>query len=470
VSEGVNLAAYNSAESAADLNDLRLALGYKKWNLFGVSYGTRLALTAMRDFPEGIRSVILDSSYPLQVNLYAELPANFDRALSVLFDGCAADPACRQDYPGLEAAFYQLVDQLNAAPITFSVTHPLTDETYDVLMDGDGLIDFTFQSLYATIIIPWLPKVLFDIRDGIYDTLAILTGSFLADIEFISNGMYYSVQCGEEVHFSTWEELAAACEAYPELQGFCYDTSNPDEGICAICEAWGSKEAEPIENAPVSSDIPTLVLAGEYDPITPPAWGEEVAENLSNSFYFDFPGVGHGASVCGEECPLSIALAFLDDPTTEPDGICVAGMSGPDFFGPAMEVTLVPFTSEILGISGVAPAGWEEEWPGIYVRSALGLVLILQQAIPGIGADDYLQLLADQLGLDGVLESVGSRQANDFNWSLYEVEFEGLVLDLAIAESDGTSYLVLLQAIAGERDFYYTQVFLPAIDALTPIE
>ena len=123
VSEDINLAAYNSAESAADLNDLRLTLGYEEWNLVGISYGTRLALTAMRDYPEGIRCVILDSTYPLQVSLYAEMPANFDRALNVFFHGCTTDPACSEAYPELEIVFFQLVDQLNDSPITFSATN-----------------------------------------------------------------------------------------------------------------------------------------------------------------------------------------------------------------------------------------------------------------------------------------------------------------------------------------------------------
>jgi len=470
VSEGANLAAYSSAENAADLNDLRLALGYEEWNLLGISYGTRLALTAMRDYPEGIRSVILDSTYPLQVSLYAEAPANFDRALNILFDGCAADPACSEAYPELETVFWELVEQLNASPITFSVTQPLSGETYEVLMNGDGLIGFLFKSLYSTELIPHLPKIIYDTRDGNYDILALLTGSFLADIEFVSMGMQFSVQCGEEVLFSTPGEFAAAAEAYPETRNLFDSSPNLGEPIFTICEIWGAKEADPIENEPVSSDIPTLVLAGEYDPVTPPAWGEMVADNLSSSFLFEFPGVGHGASISGEECPLSIALAFLDDPTTELDGSCVAVMSAPAFFVPETEITLVPFTSEILGISGVVPEGWDELTPSTYARSALGLVVIVQQAAPDMGADDLLQLLTTKLGLGEVPESVGSRQANGLNWSLYEVEVQGIVIDMAIAESDGTSFFILLQSTAGERDFYYTEVYLPAIDALTPIE
>ena len=468
VSEGVNLAAYNSAESAADLNDLRLVLGYEEWNLFGISYGTRLALTAMRDYPKGIRSVILDSTYPLQISLYAAVPANLDRALNVFFDGCAADPACSQAYPELETVFYELVNQLNVSPVTFPVTQPITDETYDMLMSGDGLIGFLIKSLYSTELIPLLPKIIFDIRDGNYDTLALFEGSFLVDMEFVSTGMQYSVQCGEEVHFSTPGEFAAAAEAYPEIQNLLDSSLSLGEPIFTICEIWGAKEADPIENEPVSSSIPTLVLAGEYDPVTPPAWGKMVTETLSNSFYYEFPGVGHGVSVSGEECSLSIALAFLDDPTTEPDGLCVADMSCPAFI--VLDITLAPFTNEILGISGVVPEGWIELSPGVYARSRLGLAVILQQAAPGMGADTLLHLLTTQLSLSEVPKSTGSREANDLNWSLYEAEVKGLLFDVAIAESDGTSYLILLQSTASERDFYYAEVYLPAVDALTPIE
>ena len=334
-SEEANLAAYTTAENAADLNDLRLALGYEEWNLYGVSYGTRLALTTMRDFPEGIRSVILDSSYPLQTNVHIAISSNADRSFNVLFDGCASDasrtrlgPSCGEAYPELEATFFDLVEQLNDSPVTFSITNPLTYARFDALLSGHGLVDFLFQSLYSAEIIPFLPKIIFDARDGDFDLLALIQGSFLADIEFISWGMFYSVRCGEEVHFSTREEVAAAAEAYPHL-GEAFDIS----WIFTVCQSWGARGADPIQNAPVASDIPTLVLAGEYDPITPPAWGQMAAEGLSNGFFFEFPGVGHGASF-STECALDMALNFLDDPTTEPNGGCIATMTGPAFVAP----------------------------------------------------------------------------------------------------------------------------------------
>jgi pimeloyl-ACP methyl ester carboxylesterase len=468
VSEGVNLAAYNSAESAADLDDLRLALGYEEWNLYGISYGTKLALTAMRDYPEGIRSVILDSTYPLQVNSFVELPDNLTRAFGVFFDGCAADPACSQAYPDLENVFWELVNQFNASPVTFPVTQPLSGETYDVLMDGDSLIGFLFQSLYATEIIPLLPKIIYDARDGSYDILAMVEGSLLTSTELLSYGMYYSVQFNEELSFSTPAELAAACDDYPELQDYYYDICNTDEGVYYLAQVWGAGSADPVENEPVVSDIPTLVLAGQYDPVTPPAWGQMVAGDLANSYYFEFPGVGHGATVSGEECPLDIALAFLDNPAAAPASQCIANMDGPDFLASGTEVNLVPFTSEVFSISGVVPEGWEEASPGVYSRSALGLVVLLQQAAPYVSADGILQLLTTQLGLYEVPEKAGSRKANGLTWSLYEIELHDVLADMAIAESGGTSYLVMLIGPPSERDFYYEEVFLPAVDALTP--
>ena len=118
VGQGTDLSAYHSAASAADLNDLRLALGYEKLNLYAVSYGTRLALTLMRDHPEGVRSAVLDSVYPPQVNLYTELAPNAERAFNTFFAHCADDASCNQSYPDLRGVFYRTVDQLNASPVS----------------------------------------------------------------------------------------------------------------------------------------------------------------------------------------------------------------------------------------------------------------------------------------------------------------------------------------------------------------
>ena len=90
-----------------------------------------------------------------------------------------------------------------------------------------------------------------------------------------------------------------------------------------ICEEWGAKVAGPLENQPVFSDIPTLILAGEYDPVTPPSWGRMVTENLDNAYFVEFPGLGHFV-FADRRCPREIVAAFLNDPGTSPDSSCAA--------------------------------------------------------------------------------------------------------------------------------------------------
>ncbi len=208
---------------------------------------------------------------------------------------------------------------MNDTPVDVPITvvNRFTLERLDsALINGDGLVEMLFQSLYVPEIIPLLAAMLYDVRDGDVELLGLIAESYISGIAFSSDGMYFSVQCSEEVPFSSHNEGDAAGDVYPEVQNWA------DNGVfSSICQIWGAGEADPIENEPVISDIRTLILAGEFDPITPPAWGELVAESLSNSFYFEFPDVGHGVSRSGE-CALGITLGFFDDPTIEPDGSC----------------------------------------------------------------------------------------------------------------------------------------------------
>jgi pimeloyl-ACP methyl ester carboxylesterase len=468
--EGVNLAAYNSAESAADLNDLREALGYDEWNVWGVSYGTRLAQTAVRDHPTGIRSIILDSAYPLEVNLLTDTPANVARAFEVFFAGCAADPACAEAFPDLETVFYDTVTQLNEEKINIPVTHLLNGESYDAYFSGDDLLGILFQSLYSTEIIPVLPELIYEVNQGEYTNLSTLLSSFLINSEFFSAGMQFSVQCHEENLFTTAEEAAAAAAEYPELEAIFKYSPNLGENVFAICEAWEAGTADPLENEAVSSDIPTLILAGEYDPITPPEWGQLVSGNLANSYFYEFSGYGHGVTLSGE-CGAAVVQSFLADPTSEPDISCRAELADPIFSvpgGTAEAITLIPFENEMFGISGVAPEGWVEAAPGVYARGSSGLdqTVLIQQAAPGVGAEQLLGLLGTQLGWEAALESSGSYEAANRTWTLYETEVQGFPATIATAEEGGTTLLVLLISTADEQEFLYNELFIPVLEAV----
>lgn len=468
VEEGVNLAAYTSAANAADLEELRLALGYDQWNVYGISYGTRLAQTLMRDYPDGIRSVVLDSAYPVELALYEAIPANAWRAMQVLFAGCAADEACNAAYPDLQTVLFETAEELNADPVIIEITNPLSGETFDALLNGDGLVGFLFPSLYSAEIIPLLPKIIYDASEGNYDTLAQIQGSFLANEEFVSLAMQFAVQCSEEVPFSEEETVVAAAADVPELEVLLTGSPNLGSGIFAVCETWGATAPAAIENEAVSSDIPTLIMAGEYDPITPPAWGQLVGESLSNSYYFEFPGLGHGVTIA-DECPANIMIAFVEDPSSEPDAACISELAGPPFVPVIPEVVLVPLENDTFGFSSLIPEGWEEIAPGVYSRgtSALDAAVVIQQAAP-VPLSTLLDLLVGQLGLEEAPAEVGTREANGLTWTLYETTVQNVSVDLALAESEGTTYIILVQSSPDEREALYESIFLPVVDALTP--
>jgi pimeloyl-ACP methyl ester carboxylesterase len=453
VAEGVNLDVFNSAQSAADVDLLREALGYEEWNIYGISYGTRLAQTVMRDHPDGIRSVILDSPYPLEVNLYESLAGSGERAFDLLFDSCKADRECKKSYPDVESLLLATVPDLNYSPAPVTLTHPFTGESVDLLLSGDALTGFLFSTMYSADLIPLIPKLVHDISEGRLNTLELLLSFNLITAELVSFGMQVSVQCYEEVPFTTREELVAEAEAHPLVGGFLKQNVRLGPAIVQLCELWDVKEAGSLENDPVKSNIPAFILSGEHDPVMPPAWGKDVHQNLSNSFYVEYPSIAHTVTL-SHPCPLQMALAFLDDPEQKPDTGCIDGIAAPKFVLPA----------------GVVPERWQETAPGFYIESALGTVEIIQQAAP-VKPDVLLDQLLENLGITGEPQVVEERKPEYLTWTLYEVSAPNREIDIALAEEDGTSFVIVLQPIPGEEHpLYRDKVFLPAVESLRPID
>jgi pimeloyl-ACP methyl ester carboxylesterase len=259
---GINLSALNTTESAADVDTLRRALGYETWNLLGISYGTRLAQTVMRDYPEGVRSVILDSTVPIAIDLIAATPASIDRAFQALFDACASDAACSRNYPDLEGVLGTAFDLLNETPVAGRVTNVLRAEEFESVATGNDLVDQLFQGLYSTDVIPLLPELITLAAEGDVGLLDLLRGVSLANFDFISTGMGIAVQCREEAHFTSLEALEAGAADLPDFRRYFSGTQVYGTDLLETCAYWDVDGAPPIENEPVVSGIPTLVLAG----------------------------------------------------------------------------------------------------------------------------------------------------------------------------------------------------------------
>ncbi|MGB9751982.1 alpha/beta fold hydrolase [Roseiflexus castenholzii] len=461
VAEGIDLAQYNTLTGAADLEDLRLALGYEQWNLIGSSYGTRLALTAMREYPQGIRSVVLDSTRPPQIN-ESQTPADAERAFQTLFRGCAADLDCNAAYPDLERVFYDLVEKLNTQPVTLPGVDPFTGRTYEVLINGDTLISTLFQAMYSTEIIPLLPRAIYGAAQKNEFSLWVrLIMNNVSQSDYFSYGVMYSSRCYDEILFETREAMAKADEPFPHQQDVFDMTAFWD-----ICNAWGVGVAPPIENQPVRSAIPALILAGTYDPATPPEDGKEAVATLRNGFFFEFPSSGHGVLLDGG-CPLSMALAFLDNPQRQPDAACLAQIGGPAFDVEGAAVRMIPFRDSDAGIAGVTPQGWTNFGQGVYGRPS-GDVAIVQMRTP-LSALEMLARLDQQFNLDSKPESAGEYRSERYAWQLYTATIRGQPTDIALTEDGGRALLVLMISDPGNRDEMYEQVFLPVLDALRVI-
>lgn len=325
---GVDLSAYHSAASAADVRDLKQALGINTWNLFGISYGTRLALTIMRDHPEGVRSVVLDSVYPPNVDAYTEQPKNQADAILALVGGCMADTDCSEWYPDLEQSLFVAIGTLNEQPIDVDGEE----------VTGAELVSQLTTALYDSSLIPRLPYV---IDEAFFENYEPWLNLGQEEEEFAkmhhgsgfqedsqegeegledAQGLFYSVECHEEAPFGDQAAAEELMQGYPAL--LTGPLLAELEEFFAACAIWQVDEATSAESEPVTSAIPTLILVGEYDPVTPPSWAKLAAETLSNHVYIEVPRGGHSVSSDGE-CAEQIIVDFLNEPSSVPDSSCI---------------------------------------------------------------------------------------------------------------------------------------------------
>ena len=281
--DDIDLSVYNSLENAADIDLIREALGYEQINFYGVSYGTLLGLHYMRLFPASLKSVVLDAVVPPQTNFILNSPQTMDASFEKLFAACATDKVCNQEYPNLESVFYKTVDDLNQNPARISVSDPETGVKYDAaLVDGETFLGMTFQMLYAGSLIPAMPRMIYDAQNGKFEFFSKIFELLVFD-RTMSLGMYYSVICSEDADFSL-EEF--------NLQGIHPEIASIEENgpidLLETCAQWNVDQLGPSADLPVNSSIPTLLLSGYFDPITPPSYAEQVASTLSHKPTSDF--------------------------------------------------------------------------------------------------------------------------------------------------------------------------------------
>jgi pimeloyl-ACP methyl ester carboxylesterase len=339
---GVEPSAYGSAATAADLEALRKLLGYDEWNLLGVSYGTRLALTAMRDFPEGIRSVVLDSPFAPHDDFYESMRDAFPPALERLAADCDDDANCKRGGSDVKTEISALLDAIEQKPLVVRIDDPelLPDGKFVVnRQDMHMLLGFQIRDAGVRAVLPAFVRAW---RQGNTESLALLIKIFAHMYRSVDVGKHYAVQCYEEMPFSALRDGHHEGAASAFL-----------DAAAAVCADWKLPLADARENEPVPSAIPTLLLSGELDFGTSTANARRTATFLSNGTVIEVPGAGH--SVGGHGCVADVVASFLDGPDRPPDASCMAAHPTPPPMG-ALRLSGGPLHL-FRGLQGSQPLG-----------------------------------------------------------------------------------------------------------------
>jgi pimeloyl-ACP methyl ester carboxylesterase len=316
----IDLAMYSTPALADDVADLASALSLAKINIYGVSYGTRWALEVMRRHPDLVRAVVLDGVYPPQVNGEQNEPEIVRRAFEQLYADCNADALCRERHPGLRQTIEGAILSADQKPV--EVVLQLDDGPQSVQLDGPKylmvLLHMMRESEAALI-----PEAVAAVQAGDIRLLKLFAedlensdGGLLEQNAQQFDGLYNSIECRE-----TWAAVDRAARRRAIESGGIYGLNARASKSPSFCPIWRVAGAPAAERQPVKSAIPTLLLSGTYDWLTPPAWGREAARHLSSSRHVVFRSQGHGVAV-QDPCAGRLRDVFIEDPDPKRALVC----------------------------------------------------------------------------------------------------------------------------------------------------
>ncbi|NKI35429.1 alpha/beta hydrolase [Wenzhouxiangella sp. XN79A] len=321
---------YTTRDGAADLEALREHIGAEQVNLVGGSYGTRMAQVYLREYPDRVRAMILDGVVPSRLRLGSEHAEKLDQALGNLFTACAESPDCGDRFPGLAERFEALKAQYAETPVEIQVTHPRTGVAEAIEFSDQVLaasLRFLAYSPEAQMMIPYLVHEA--ATTGSPERLAaqaLIVGDQMGDM--IAIGLNFAVGCSED-----WPHWPPGIDSAGTLLG-----NSMQDLYARVCDWW---PADPVDAGffeAFSSEVPTLLLSGERDPVTPPEYGEEAVSQFDNGRHLVAEGRGHIVVTNG--CISGIATQFINDASVdELDTECMDRIGPEPFFldllGPA---------------------------------------------------------------------------------------------------------------------------------------
>ena len=319
-----DVAQYTTSVAVQDLDRVRQALGYRQINLYGVSYGTRVAQHYLRRFPQQTRSLILDGVVPPELSFGAGMAIDAEHSLEQILARCSRESACRSQFGDPSQDYHSLWSALQAHPVQVSVPDPSTGETTHFEFTTSHLATVLRLSIYASEPAALLPLLLHETSASKdFSRMAaqylLLTRSYT---DVVAVGMNNTVACTEDIPFYDPNRVSRSLLEKTFLGATQLDV------LFAICKIWPRGPIDPDFHAPLHSTVPALLLSGGDDPVTPPAYAEEARRGLSNSLHVVLKDFGHGqlAAPCmdrvmeqfinrGSVTGLDVSCTLNDKPT-----------------------------------------------------------------------------------------------------------------------------------------------------------
>ena len=324
---------YTTSIAVRDLDQARAALGYERIDLYGVSYGTRVAQLYMRRYPVRVHAAILDGvTYPEQL-IGLETPEDGENALRLIMARCHQAPDCAATYPELQKDLDSLLTRFGAQRVMVTIDDPNSGLPIDLEFNhrilGAALRFLSYSAMQASL----LPALIHQASNSKLRPLAsqsIMNARQVGDQ--LASGMQYSVICSED------EAFFAAAKVDRAALAKTYQGTDQIDSLHEICKLWPRGPVDADLHAPLHSDVPTLLLSGEADPVTPPADAERAAMGLAHHRHLILQGEGHGQLASG--CVPRLMADFLDNPAPEQlDASCLERHTPEPFFlsmtGPA---------------------------------------------------------------------------------------------------------------------------------------
>lgn len=305
----ININSYNSNSIAYDLHALKEHLPYNKWMVYGVSYGTKIALQYAKMFSNDIDKLLLDSPIPEGTGYYDNLTSNYVRSLDILFAKCNNDKECVNQYGDLKKIFYETIISYQEQPLTVEVSkdvHP----SGRFLFNAQDFVMAVQQGLYDRYFFEVLPLMIQEFNNRNEDMISALVTALSSRLS-LDYGMYYCTLCNESIKLENKADFESDASQY---KGFISRGLPFYFGDFSVCNNWFNVPR--VENTIMESkeetleNVSTLIISGEFDPITPPKNGKLLTELIPNSRHVVVSNQGHTPSFL--EPARSEVIAFMD--------------------------------------------------------------------------------------------------------------------------------------------------------------